>query len=611
MAEKATANKLLEKLPQLSDNRLKWDYLNDVLFTQPMAVALGLVEDKELALRVVKLAFEIDSNLGAHLAGKVQEEWQEETVSLIDKLKVPPVLRIIILVKTQSSAAIPRLTKFLENEESNIVNTVIVGLANLNSENAINQLKPLLEDKSKSSYVRLIVARALLEKRSKLAVSTLLKLLTSTDYGVPREAASILSKCESERKKIITRLKKVLTYKNPDSLSIAAFLAGEIQCSEVVPRLIELTDIKEEYEYEDDDEDDEDDYEYEDEYQQVRENAITALGKIKTEPAIEKLLSIAEDKSRNSEIHCRAIFALRTIEPEAMFPHFIELIKDGYCDEYYYVFNFLEEIQTEVAIPLTNKLIESEDGFIRAVGVKILGKLKQKNSLAQIIKLAEDKDCDVRASVAEALGNFEIEAVNSTLISLLEDKFGDVRKKAAISLFDSHPDKAIPVLKSLLKDDNIYIREEAAETIGELKLETAIPELIPLLKDKYGNVRYQAVEALRILNAKSAIPELLPLLKDKCEEVVAVCAEALGELQAEEAIPILVKLLKSNDMFIRKSALQGLTQIKSEQTMIELNKLLQNKKFLQADNGSNYSDALDLLTNIQILLGYYKSVSSR
>ncbi|MDY6900132.1 MAG: HEAT repeat domain-containing protein [Cyanobacteriota bacterium] len=604
-----TAKRLLEKLPNLSDDELKWDYLNDVQFTQPLSAALEFVEDKELALRIVQLAFDIDIKLGAYLAGKVKEEWQEKTVSLIDKLKVPPVLKIILLLKTQSEAAIPRLTQFLENEDSNITNTTIIGLAKFNSDNAINQLILLLEDKTQSSYVRLHVAVALLEKRSKLAVSTLLKLLTSTEYAIRQNAAYILSKCESERKKIITRLKKVLTYRNPDFISTAAFLAGEIQCSEVVPRLIELTDIKEEYEYEDDDEDD--DYEYEDEYQQVREDAITALGKIKTEPAIEKLLSIAEDKSRNRDIHCRAIYALRTIKPEAMLPHLIEFLEDGYCDEYYDFFNFLEEIETEAAIPLITKLIESKDGLISAAGVKILGKLKQEKSLSEIIKLAEHKDYNVRESVAEALGNFESEAVNSTLISLLEDKIGDVRKKAAISLLESHPDKAISVLKSLLKDENLYVREETAEAIGQIKLEAAIPELISLLKDKYGNVRYQAVSSLGILEAKVAIPELIPLLKDECEEVIAVSAEALGQLQAESAIPTLVKLLKSNDMFVRKSAFQGLAQIKSEKTMIELNKLFQDKKFMQLDNGSYYSNALNFLGEIQTELGYYQPVSGK
>ena len=609
MSEKHNLESLLEKLPTLTDDELKWDYLNKVEFTQPLGNIIGSLEDFDLALRVVKSAFDIDIKLGAYLAGKVKQEWQEETVSLIDKLKFSPVLKIILLLKTQSETAIPRITKFLDNEDSNIIKAAIIGLANLNSDNAINQLIPLLEDKSKSYYIRLNVALALLKKRSKLAVTTLLKLLTSTDYGISRNIASILSKCESERKKIITRLKKVLTYKNPDPLSIAAFLAGEIQCSEVVPRLIQLTDIKEEYEYEDDDDDD--DYEYEDEYQQVREEAITALGKIQTKPAIEKLLSIAEDKNRNSDIHCRAIFALRTIEAEAIFPHLIKFIENGYCDEYYYVFNFLEEIKIEVAIPLITKLIESEDGFIRAAGVKILGKLKQENSLCELIKLAEDKDCDVRESVAEALGNFESEAVNSTLIPLLEDKIGDVRKKAAISLLESHPDKAIPVFKSLLKDDNLYVREETAEAIGKIKLEAAIPELISLLKDEYGNVRYEAVASLGILEAKAAIPELIPLLKDKCEEVIAVTAETLGQLQAEKAIPALAKLLKSNDMFIRKSAFKGLAQIKSEKAMIELNKLLQDKKFMQFNNSSDYSDALDLLREIQTELGYYRPVSGK
>ena len=121
----------------------------------------------EEPIAIALLAFDIDLKLGAFLAGKIKEEWQEKTVSLIDKLKVPPVLNIVILLKTQSEAAIPRLTKFLENQDSNILNTAIAGLVKFNSENAINQLTPLLDDKTKSSYIRLNLARTLLEKRSK------------------------------------------------------------------------------------------------------------------------------------------------------------------------------------------------------------------------------------------------------------------------------------------------------------------------------------------------------------------------------------------------------------------------------------------------------------
>jgi predicted NACHT family NTPase len=63
----------------LSDDELKRDYLNYLKWTEPLALMLELVEDEAQAVRVVKLALEVDLRLGARLAGAVKPEWQEQT----------------------------------------------------------------------------------------------------------------------------------------------------------------------------------------------------------------------------------------------------------------------------------------------------------------------------------------------------------------------------------------------------------------------------------------------------------------------------------------------------------------------------------------------------
>jgi predicted NACHT family NTPase len=88
---------LLGLLPSLSDARLRQGYLNYLKWTEPLALMLELVEGEEQAVRVVKLALEVDLRLGARLAGAVKYGFQEKTVGLllreIDERKVAEGLR--------------------------------------------------------------------------------------------------------------------------------------------------------------------------------------------------------------------------------------------------------------------------------------------------------------------------------------------------------------------------------------------------------------------------------------------------------------------------------------------------------------------------------------
>ncbi|WP_434685754.1 NACHT domain-containing protein [Pseudanabaena minima] len=68
---------------QISYERLQQVYLNYLKWTEPLALMLELMESEEQAVRVVRLALEVDLRLGARLAGAVKYEFQEKTVGLL------------------------------------------------------------------------------------------------------------------------------------------------------------------------------------------------------------------------------------------------------------------------------------------------------------------------------------------------------------------------------------------------------------------------------------------------------------------------------------------------------------------------------------------------
>ena len=59
----------LQKLSHLSDEQLQRDYLNYLQWTEPIAQMLVQLEDEAQALRIVRLALEVDLQLRAKLAG--------------------------------------------------------------------------------------------------------------------------------------------------------------------------------------------------------------------------------------------------------------------------------------------------------------------------------------------------------------------------------------------------------------------------------------------------------------------------------------------------------------------------------------------------------------
>ena len=113
----------------MHDQRLQHFYLNHLKWTEPAAMMLSLLEDETQALRLLRLALEVDWMLGARLAGEVKLRFQKQTVSMVSALEVPEWLKIELWMETQSNAAIPQLLEALENGSAEIRNSAADALS--------------------------------------------------------------------------------------------------------------------------------------------------------------------------------------------------------------------------------------------------------------------------------------------------------------------------------------------------------------------------------------------------------------------------------------------------------------------------------------------------
>jgi HEAT repeat protein len=96
-------------LSQLPNRELQSNYLNYLDRTPEIASLLAQITDKDLALRIVNLALEVDLFLGANLTASLNPELQKIVVDEIHSLEIPTRLKIDLWYETKSKAALPYL----------------------------------------------------------------------------------------------------------------------------------------------------------------------------------------------------------------------------------------------------------------------------------------------------------------------------------------------------------------------------------------------------------------------------------------------------------------------------------------------------------------------
>ena len=190
-----TAESLLKLLPSLGDDELKREYLNYLKWTEPLALMLELVEDEAQAVRVVKLALEVDLRLGARLAGAVKPEFQRQTVNLIAELEISKLRKLCLLATTGSDIVLPALIQIFHDKSSIHRSDAIHLMLWFRSRAVIPTLLEALEDKDDN--VRTNAAFVLGEYACEEEVSILVRALDDEDQRVRLNVVIALRKIGS------------------------------------------------------------------------------------------------------------------------------------------------------------------------------------------------------------------------------------------------------------------------------------------------------------------------------------------------------------------------------------------------------------------------------
>ncbi|NER33903.1 MAG: NACHT domain-containing protein [Oscillatoria sp. SIO1A7] len=537
LQEYYAAEYLGQQLASQSDRTLQCEYLNYCKWTQTLALLLGMVEQEEGAIRLVKLALEVDLGLGAKLAGAVQPKFQQQALNLILQLKTPQPIIVLLLEITKSPKAIQPLCQALTDEDWEIRSLAVEALGKISSDAAVSPLATALD--YEAAYVRRSAADALGKIGSPKAASVLVAALEHEDPYVRRSAADALG--EMAYPKAVEPLAAVLEHEDYYVRRSAADALGKIGSPKAISALGTALNHAASY---------------------VRRSAADALKEVSSQEVLSPLLAAV--KNEDAYVRRKAVDALGELMTEAaVLPLAAALnYEDAYIRRS--ATNALGKIGSETAVSALVAGLEHEDLYVRSSAANALGQIGDEAAILPLMAALKDDNSDVRSRAANALGKIGDRSAVDPLIAVLSDRNADVRWIAANALGEIGGNVAVIALIKSLEDKDPYVRSRAANGLGKIGDNAAVKPLVTALRDEVSNVRWSAANALGKIGSDAAGKALVETLQDDDADVRSRAAHALGKIGTDEEISFLVAALKDEVPYVRKSAADALGEIGSD-----------------------------------------------
>lgn len=441
----------------MDDQRLKHFYLNCLKWTEAIAMMLALLEDETQALRVVRLALEVDLYMGSRLAGTVRPDYQAKTIALIEKLphsiKISEELIVQLLGETGSEQVISALLERLNDSSFDIQVIAAQALGKFASKQAALGLLQFIE-KPRFGYSDDVFAAfdALGKIGNEQAISGLIRLLNNSDPTLQWSAANALGKTGS--RKAIPALLKLAEDTESSSRGSAVEALGKLGSDQVIQTSNNLLKDPKFY---------------------IRESAVQALCEIGSDQAIQVLINWSKDS--NPSVRTNVAQALGKIASKQAVQVLINLLKDSNSHVRASAAHELGRILSEQSIPELTEALNYSDEYEPCDAADAYENWRQ-NNYAQV-------------SVSIALGEIGTEQAIAPLLQALKDSDSDIDTRicAAMGLGKLGGEQAIPLLLRALDDPDEYMVACAASTLGEIGSEETIEPLRQALKrSDYGSV---------------------------------------------------------------------------------------------------------------------------
>ena len=429
------AERLLPKLAQLSDEELKYYYLNYLKWTEPLAMAMAFMDSEPLAVRMVTLALDVDLYLGARLAGAVKPLLQEETVRLVSIAKssngqeVPECLQIELLGKTQSNKAVPILLGVLHRIK-------------------FHQIALVRWGKDPEAQTIQKACKALGEIGSDQSVPALLEVLKDPDFDMRASAAVALGEIKSDKavRSLIQEFENINSYIN----ELCNVECDTEEHEEVIGNHIQ-------------------DATY------ALDNIAYALGNIGDDKAVPILLQELNDP--DSGVRASVANALGCIRAKCAIPALIEALEDN---DYWVRESVVDALSNigDAAVPALRKAVKYLDFDACVSAIEALSKIATDAAVSALREACEHPEPDVRESAIEAIEEITNADVTTPreLKNQRQNEF-DISQKWTQAINEIESGKEISQLLIALANSDLNIRRLSADKLGKIGEPIALDHL--------------------------------------------------------------------------------------------------------------------------------------
>lgn len=256
----------------------------------------------------------------------------------------------------------------------------------------------------------------------------------------------------------------------------------------------------------------------------------------------------------NIETRKRTIRGVAEIKTKRFMKPIIELLEDNEDDIRIEAIEALGKIGSREAIePLLNFLSKDSNDIYREkkAAIEALGKIGRKESIQPLLKiLSEDPKEIMREEALKALELINDTSIAPVLLKMLKSDSNDnIRSNSARILGLFGGSIAISALSEALESDpDIHVRSSAARALCLIGTQKSKSYLIKAAKkDQSAYVRIASVESLGKAYPNESLSVLIDILKmDKNEDVRVICVKALKNIGDPIIIPILGSILKTD-----------------------------------------------------------------
>ncbi len=416
----------------MDDQRLQHFYLNCLKWTEAISMMLAFLEDETQALRVVRLALEVDLYMGSRLAGEVKLRFQEQTVGMVSALDVPEWLKVELWGRTGSKRALPTLLKFLRSHDLRIAQKAAAWIGFIGDAVVVPELIQILESLEKWVVEKNLHTSLLHLGKEEFSGKVLSHEAAALETEIIKVVANLSP--QDGKTKLCEYIKEpssfIDLFMQPDIIYILAASCDPIFAEEQALNVLEdcntINSINK--------------------IHQLVE-LLSKLKSVKAPSVLIKKLSL-DESTQFSDI---VINSLGLFDSEDAVEALVELIGSPISSIRKKAANALiKNRQTKAGDYLTRHL-HKPDWDIRWCASVVLGEFGNDASLAMLSEGLVDENYRIRVTAAKLLGNLDPKLTSSLLISALDDSTYSVRRNAAISLSRFNRCEAIPELLKALR----------------------------------------------------------------------------------------------------------------------------------------------------------------